>query len=132
MRERQKRIVRLLALQDRRLLVESAACANINRQIDELNEQIRALCDMLDRDDPVAFEVTKLIMERLMTIFANRRVAEAELEKRLAETRALKLQIKRIDKVSDQLSARMREDRSAREKAGILERYSRVPDVSAE
>jgi hypothetical protein len=130
--QKQRRIVKLLSLQERRLLAETANCANVERRLDDISGQIRDLQSMLERNDPVAISFSGLVLDRLKLASLRRQETLEELNARRAALLELKQQIKRIDKVSEKLDAKIRQQEIEQEKRAILERFSQSFDVSAE
>jgi len=87
---------------------------------------------MLERNDPVAISFSGLVLDRLKLASLRRQETLEELNARRAALLELKQQIKRIDKVSEKLDAKIRQQEIEQEKRAILERFSQSFDVSAE
>lgn len=132
MRERQKRIARLLKLQDLRLLAEASRCAALSQKADRLTHEIADLSEMLGREDRLGGAFTKLVLERLSTTASNKRQLESDLELGQAAARELKLQMERIDRVSQKIESKIDEQQGQREKRLFLDRYGVSSDVSVE
>jgi hypothetical protein len=132
MREKQRRILKLLALQERRLLAETANCALTEKRLDAASDQMRSLQGRLERDDPTALLFTDLVLERFRRASIERQETQAELESRRKAVLNLKQEIKRIDKVAERLGDKIERDAADKEKRDILERFSKPFDVSAE
>jgi hypothetical protein len=131
LKAKQRRILKLLALQERRLLAETANCAETERRLLEISDHMQALGQMLERDDCSMTSLSGLVLDRLSRSAAHRQETQIELENRRAAAQELKRQIKRIDKLAEQLDTKMRDEAAQKEKKAILERFSSLLDVSA-
>lgn len=132
MREKQRRIAKLLALQERRMLAETANCATIEKRLHETDSQIRDLQQMLERDDPTAMAFSTLVLDRLRQASRQRQELESELARRRDGVLILKQQIKRIDKYADRIDDKATHKEKERERSAILERFSTPRDASVE
>lgn len=131
MREKQKRIVKLLALQERRLTVEAAKCASLEGDLSELSQHMQNLVAMLERDDPRTPPFAEVILNRLRTVSQRRDVTRLDLDHRLEIALELKRQIKRVEKAAERIEKRLRADDEAKEKRAVLEQCAIPRDVSA-
>ncbi|MBL1258656.1 MULTISPECIES: hypothetical protein [Methylocystis] len=132
MREKQRRIAKLLALQERRLMAETANCATVEKRLQETDSQICDLQRMLERDDPTAMAFSTLVLDRLRQASRQREELESELARRRDAALILKQQIKRIDKYADRIDDKATRKESERERSAILERFSTPRDASVE
>jgi hypothetical protein len=132
LREKQRRISKLLSMQERRLLAETAKRVNIEKRLDEATNEMHGLQRFLDRDDPTAMAFSTLVLERLRQASLRRRGLESDLALQLEATLALKRQIKRIDRVAERIGAKIQDEAAGKEKASILERFSVSRNVSVE
>lgn len=132
LRDKQRRISKLLSMQERRLLAETAKRVNIEKRLDEATNQIRDLQRFLDRDDPTAMSFSTLVLDRLRLASLRRHELELELSRQLEATLALKRQINRIDRVAERIDAKIGDEAAEKAKASILERVSVSQRVSAE
>ncbi|WP_281930309.1 hypothetical protein [Methylocystis iwaonis] len=132
MQDKQRRIAKLLALQERRLMAETANCATVEKRLQEIDSQICDLQRMLERDDPTAMAFSTLVLDRLRQASRQREELESELARRRDEALILKQQIKRIDKYADRIDDKATRKESERERSAILERFSTPRDASVE
>lgn len=132
MREKQRRIAKLLSLQERRLLAETANCATIERRLNDTDSQIRDLQQMLERDDPTAMAFSTLVLDHLRQASRQRQELESELASRRNAALVLKQQIKRIDKYADRIDDKITRNDAEKERSAILERFSTPRDASVE
>ncbi len=132
MRDKQRRISKLLSMQERRLLAETVKRVNIEKRLDDVATQIQDLQRYLNRDDLTAMSFSTLVLDRLHLASLRRHELELELSRQLEATLVLKRQIKRIDRAAERIDAKIGDQAAEKEKASILERFSAPRSVSAE
>jgi len=132
MRQKHKRLLKFVALQERRAMVEAAKCAQIESQIDDASKKITALGGLLDAPDIASASFVGLVLDRLRVETHRRKETEDELARQRDVAMELKRQIKRVEKLAGQVEQRIRDADTQKEKQTILEQAARAANVSVE
>jgi len=131
MREKERRLRKLLALQEMRWKVETAKAARVESALRDLGDEERRLAVLLERDDPGAHIFPEFVLNRLKSTSQRGREATAQLERQSRVALEQKTMARRIEKVIERVDAQRRQRDAEEEKKRMLDRLHRASKVSA-